>query len=118
MLARSVAFPMFRKDRVGANADQKAMQIVVNETAFAPAVVYVPRLWFNVYEKKREVKPGDMLMHFPGRRARREVLMTEWLDKYDLNPEMWEIDLANTTYPARVAQFWSLLRLGRDTAIA
>ncbi|KAH6712732.1 hypothetical protein BKA61DRAFT_576348 [Leptodontidium sp. MPI-SDFR-AT-0119] len=97
--------------------DQSAMEILLKQPKYAKHTVRVPQRWFNAYkdEKDKELKPdqvrgGDLLVHLAGINPR-EQLLNEWCDRYEKDPEKWEIKLQNTTYPAETAKFWRDLEM-------
>ncbi|KAI9799153.1 MAG: hypothetical protein M1833_004193 [Piccolia ochrophora] len=116
-LSKSLAFPQFRTDiDLGTSPDQVAMDLIFNETEFAPNVIYQPRPWFNTYQFRHgyEGKKGDLLVHFPGLEDARWQAMNDWLDIVETRPREWEVDLDQTDYPKKIADWWAEVRRGRE----
>ncbi|KAG4440062.1 hypothetical protein IFR05_004455 [Cadophora sp. M221] len=97
--------------------DQSAMEILLKQPKYAKHTVRVPQRWFNAYkdEKDKELKPdqvrgGDFLVHLAGVNPR-EKFLDEWCDRYEKDPEKWEVKLQNTTYPAETEKFWRDLKI-------
>ena len=112
MLAKTVAFPMFRGDvDLGRSADQNAMAIILNESDFRSAILYQPRIWYNTYEFHHgyEGKKGNLLVHFPGLEDERWQHMSDWLDIVEGPSQGWEMDLDRTLYPKDIQEYWSEL---------
>ena len=104
-----------RKDlEFGNNADQDAMIWVMNRTGYREHVIHRPIEWFQGYRDPRgflrNVRPGDLLVHFPGWKGRRSKYMDEYLDKLRSNKSEWHMELHDTSYPASVDAYWSRLR--------
>lgn len=117
MLLRAVGMPIFRPDvDLGFSADQKAMALHFNETDNKDHVLYQPRTWYNTYEFNHayEGKEGDLLVHFPGLFDNRFPHMKDWLDVVE-GPmgRKWQMPLQESAYPARIEEFWKLVRQGR-----
>ena len=113
LTTKVLGYPIFRPEvDLGFSADQQAMALVLHEPQFRPHAVWQSRLWYNPYQRSTgyEGKRGDLLVHFPGLEDR-WAQMSTWLN-FVSHPKAaeWQASLGQTTYPADVDRFWSLLR--------
>ena len=113
LTTKVLGFPIFRPEvDLGFSADQQAMALVLQEPQFLRHTVWQPRLWYNTYQRSSgyEGKRGNLLVHFPGLEDR-WTQMSTWLNLVS-HPKVveWHAPLGQTTYPADVDRFWSLLR--------
>lgn len=115
LLSQTLAYPEFKPEvDLGPAADQEAMQILFNHTAFLGNVLYQPRIWLNTfewrhgYEGKKE--NGHLLVHFPGLEEDRWPHMQEWCSQVSERGNAWEIPYRNSSYPGWIRSFWEPLR--------
>ena len=98
--------------------EQTSLYLQLNDTANRPHVLYQPRRWFNTYEFHHayEGVKGDILVHFPGLQDDRWSHMAAWLDILEgPGQKEWELELSQTKYPQKIAEFWTTLRSARTT---
>ena len=110
-----LALPKFRPDiYLGYSADQTAIAWVLGQNGYRDHVLYQPIEWHNRFSdgqgRLQPVEPGDLLVHFADVSRGRERPMRYWLERVEEEPEVFEIPLIKSTYPARVNAFWDQLR--------
>lgn len=92
------------------------MKWVLDQKGYKEHAVYQPRLWYNTFsggpDGKPELRPGDMLIHFPGV-EHKFSLMGHWLDIVEDEPEKLNIPLANLTLHDNIKAFWANLRTAK-----
>ena len=112
LLANTISYPMFYPDTdLGNNDDQRAMEILFDKPEYKQHVVYQPKTWYNAYLS--EIKPGDLLVHFPGLLSHARVTnMKSWLSvvKGPEGKEKYEQELHDTRYPKEIEEFWAQIR--------
>lgn len=117
MLLHALGKPIFHPDvDLGFSADQKAMEMYFNETDSKDHILYQPRTWYNAYEFHHayEGQAGDLLVHFPGLFEDRDTHMKKWLEVVEgPTAQEWQVLYQLSAYPARIDEFWRLLRNGR-----
>lgn len=112
LLNAAIAIPVIRPDVDLHNCvDQNAIKWVLSTEGFKEHVIYQPSHWWNgiatPWEPMREVKDGDMLVHFAGaqKKNNKTELIGEWLDG-KAGPKKRDINIKDTGYQKEVKEFW------------
>ncbi|KKY20441.1 putative galactosyl transferase gma12 mnn10 family protein [Diplodia seriata] len=123
LFAGVVGYRPLRPDETLTFNDQSAMERLLLEPRFAPAVAYVPQRWFNAYHAfqnetlaPERVRRGDFLVHFAGRPRRREE-MEYWLAVAERHAPDWELEFYRTAYPDEIVAFWNAWYSDRNAAL-
>ncbi|KAL1634105.1 hypothetical protein SLS58_010803 [Diplodia intermedia] len=123
LFAAVVGYRRLRPDEPLTFNDQSAMERLLLEPRFAPAVAYVPQRWFNAYHAfqnetlaPERIRRGDFLVHFAGRPHRRAE-MEYWLAVAERHAPDWELEFYRTGYPEEIVAFWNAWYAGRNAAL-
>lgn len=116
-----LAFRHYKPDVHLRFGEQSAMEHVLRTEEFRYNAQYVPQHWFNGYERERadifearesvvgmeerEVRRGDYLVHFAGRRYR-HLVMNEWADMVGRMGDVWQEKKVLRSINAEVQKFW------------
>ena len=117
ILSQALTYQHFRPEADLGFLEQTTLYLTLNETDHLKHVMYQPRPWFNTYEFHHayEGDRGDMFVHFPGLEDDRWDHMAKWLDILEGPGQVeWDVDFADTRYPARLEEFWALMRQCQD----
>ncbi|KPI43959.1 uncharacterized protein AB675_6169 [Cyphellophora attinorum] len=116
LLANAMTYEHHRPDIDLSFLEQTSLYLELNRTENRKHVLYQPRPWFNTYEFHHayEGEKGDVFVHFPGLEEDRWKHMADWLSILE-GPQQkdWEVELHQTKYPARVAEFWEVFGTAR-----
>ncbi|KAL9129277.1 MAG: hypothetical protein Q9217_002224 [Psora testacea] len=108
-----IAFPILRPEVKLEYKDQAAFGELLKEKEFKNNHIIVPQRWFNAYQRELDddqqrsfqINRGDLLVHFPGVPHRHERMRT-FIDRAERHLPEWELDVANTTLPREIEEFW------------
>jgi hypothetical protein len=116
LLANAMTYEHHRPDVDLSFLEQTSLYLELNRTENRKHVIYQPRPWFNTYEfyHAYEGERGDVFVHFPGLEEDRWKHMADWLSILE-GPQQknWEVELQQTEYPARMAEFWEVFGTAR-----
>lgn len=117
MLIEVLAIPLTdNKHDLGLAKDQSALEAVVESGAFRGTTAYQPRTWFNALYANGtfEGHPGDLLVHVPEISGNKWTAMDHYLGNVTKKINPYEMKLSETHYEGDVAEFWRLMREGRE----
>lgn len=114
LLSTVLAYRTLRPDAYLQYEDQSALSQILEQAGFRKNYLLVPQRWFNAYQTESDgsykfcfqVRPGDLLVHFPGV-PERDKRMKQYLERAERHLSEWEIDLASTNHTLEVDTFWS-----------
>ncbi|KAH3995383.1 hypothetical protein HBI52_167100 [Parastagonospora nodorum] len=127
LFAAILAFRHYKPDVDLRFGEQSAMDHVLGTEEFRNNTQYVPQHWFNGYERERadvfevresvvgmkehEVRRGDYLVHFAGRRYR-DMVMNEWADMVGRMGDIWMEKRVLRNVDAEIEKFWAEVQRG------
>lgn len=121
MLSEVIALRQLRPEIEYYFYDQGATKWIMERPGYEEHLIYQPHDWWNAFGLVGEPYNTDrFILHFAGvdccgALEKKSVIMGRWLDLVENHPEKYSTPLANTTYSAQVADFWKLIKSGRNT---
>lgn len=114
LLSSVVAYRVFHPETQLTFRDQSALGEVLKEQPFKKSFLLLPQRWFNAYQvgshddnaRSFQIRRGDLLVHFPGV-TNRDECMGKYLDRAERHMPDWELDLASTSYPNEIKEYWA-----------
>ena len=113
LLDAIIAFPAYRPHVELEHHDQTALKELLREKQFKDNYMFVTQRWFNAYTRELydsrrpwQMKPGDLLVHFPDLPHNEEELHT-LLDRSFMHLREFEVDLESTSYSKEIEDFWT-----------
>ncbi len=120
LLSAILAYRHYKPEERLMFRDQSAMESLLQEPKFDKHTLITPQRWFNAYQGEHnetlapfQVRRGDFLVHFADV-PNRDERMRYWLERAERHAPDWEIEVAHTSFPEEIRDFWAEKAAQRD----